>query len=271
MASGAPTAAMTTSKPPPSTVPADALDPAVFHAAHQVVADDPRGSLDALGERVDAEDRGPYGPGMRGVEHADRAEPQHEDGLARPDRDLVLAVDDGVERLDERAALDRCGRVQRDDPACPDPVGRDRDLLGHGARQVVAEDPAVRAQVAVARPARPTGLARRSRADRDLGAGGQLRHVRGHDGAGELVAGDLRPGQARTAVPPGPDVGAADADGAGPHDQSARRKRRLGDVVETQVARPVEDDGPHRAVPAIVRPVARVPRASCRNAAYRSS
>ena len=123
-------------------------------------------------------DRGPItvAPAERAsgdVQDADRAEAEHEDALVGRDPDLVLAVEDGVEWLDDGAALDRRGRIERDDASGPDPVGGHGDQVGHAARQVVAEHeavghrlawPARQAPQSAGRPGRPRPGSRRGRA-----------------------------------------------------------------------------------------------------------
>ncbi len=200
------------------------------------------------------------------MQDADRAQAEDEDVLAPLDPDLVLAVDDGVERLDEGATLDGRGRVELDDATGPDPVSGHREALGHPAGQVVAEDAPAGTEVRMASPARSAREARRARAHRDRRARRERRNVRLDDDARDLVPGDLRATEPWAAVPPRPDVRSADADGERPQDQSTGRQGRLGDVVEPQIARAVEDDRLHRsAASASARTVGRVSRTSWQN------
>ena len=125
---------------------------------------------------------------------------------------------------------------------------RRRHVLGEAAVDLEAERAVLGAQVRSMAEAPPTATARDSRARDDPVADAQSRDViaESDDPPDELVSEDDARSAENGPVVPFRGVRATDR-GTGhlEHDLSGRRRDRVGDVLDADVVRPVEDGRPH--------------------------
>ena len=190
-----------------------------------------------LGPRADADGPAARVGDARAEHQADRAEPDHGDGVARRDAGLLDAVEAARERLDHRRDLGRHPRRDGEEVRAGDALG-DEDELGVGAVEEREEVLALGLLAARAGRARAAGG----------GVGGDDAAAGGDVDAAELVPerARRRPEQHGVAAAERLQVGAVGERDLDLHEHVAV-VRRLGprDVLESQVAGAVEDEGSH--------------------------
>jgi hypothetical protein len=214
--------------------------PAAYHHVRAIAAAagpaEVRGELAPLGPAAD-HDRPAAGVGDAGAEHqADRAGAEDRDRVAALHVRPGHAVEATRERLDERGDLGREAVGDGEEVAAGDPLRHEQELRVGAVqqrKQALAEG-------LVAAPARPAVPARRG-VGRDHAPAGRRVHP------AELVPERARPRAEQHGVTPVVRlrVGAVGECDLDLDEHVAGSRLGTGDVLEPDVARPVEDQRPH--------------------------